>query len=103
MRCLGFVFGGIGLLLSGCVTLATDPDIVGSVDYEIGYADGCATGQMRQEAFSRKVQRDDKRYEGEEAYRIGWNDGFNSCGGKGGSQDPYADSLDRWMSGGPHK
>ena len=92
-----------GLLLTAACATQPNPEITQSPGYELGYAAGCTTGQKRQDAFSRALERDEAKYESDEAYRIGWNDGFNSCGGKAGSQDPYADSLDRWESGGPHK
>lgn len=103
MTSVKHIIGGLlCAVLIGCST-TPDPQLVQTEGYETGYSDGCATGQMRQNAFSRDLIRDIERYDREDAYRLGWNDGFRDCGGRTETSDPYADSLDRWYSGGPHK
>jgi hypothetical protein len=72
-----------------------------SPDYKIGYDDGCATAST-QGANARKDStiRDEAAWQGNPAYRAGWNTGFNTCrvnqsGGQPGTpnrgplSDPY--------------
>jgi len=41
-----------------------------------GYIDGCETARK-----SEHGHKDEKRFAGEDRYRMGWNDGFSMCSG----------------------
>ena len=52
-----------------------------SPDYRAGYQDGCNSA-WSPDADKRRddtIVRDDKQYESNRAYRVGWNRGLNAC------------------------
>jgi hypothetical protein len=49
-------------------------------DYKAGYSDGCATaGSVSANPRADTSVRDDQAFEGNEAYRMGWGEGFGAC------------------------
>ncbi len=75
--------------LSACAN-RTDPAIVNTASYQTGYSDGCATGNQRLAGFKQTVKRDKILFNTDEAYRIGWNQGYVTCGGR---ESPLSDDY----------
>ena len=52
-----------------------------SPDYRAGYQDGCnsAYGPDADKRRDDTIVRDDKQYENNRAYHVGWNRGLNAC------------------------
>jgi hypothetical protein len=52
-----------------------------SPDYKVGYQDGCnsAWGPQADKRQDDTRVRDDKMYQSNRAYRMGWNRGLNAC------------------------
>ena len=52
-----------------------------SPDYKAGYQDGCnsAYGPAADKRQDDTTVRDDKQYQSNRAYRMGWNRGLNAC------------------------
>jgi hypothetical protein len=52
-----------------------------SPDYRAGYQDGCnsAWSPDADKRHDDTIVRDDKQYQGNRAYRMGWNRGLNAC------------------------
>jgi len=69
----------------GCVG-GIDPALLESPKYSQGYGEGCETAHQRTHAFSMKTVRDDSLFESDEAYRVGWRQGFQACS----NQEPTA-------------
>lgn len=77
------------LALAACVT-EPDPKLEQNPNYARGYSDGCQTANTRVQGFKKTVTRDEKAWDGVEAYRVGWRTGYNACGGDsqiGGESD----------------
>jgi hypothetical protein len=72
--------GLLAVGLSACAN-TTDPALLESPNYSMGYTDGCATGNQRVHGFSDTVTRNEQMFDDDEAYRVGWRDGYGSCGG----------------------
>lgn len=72
--------GALLLGLAACET-ARDPELLDDPNYSAGYSDGCTTANNRISGFDDSVTRDGSR-ENEQAYQIGWRDGFGQCGGE---------------------
>ena len=52
-----------------------------SPDYRVGYQDGCnsAWGPDADKRHDDSIVRDDKQYQNNRAYHVGWNRGLNAC------------------------
>lgn len=52
-----------------------------SPDYHAGYQDGCSSawGPDANKRRDDTTVRDDQQYKNNKAYRLGWNQGLNSC------------------------
>lgn len=52
-----------------------------SPDYRAGYQDGCNSGWApdADKRHDDTIVRDDKQYQSNRAYRLGWNRGLNAC------------------------
>ena len=52
-----------------------------SPDYRVGYQDGCnsAYGPDADKRHDDTIVRDDKQYQSNRAYHLGWNRGLNAC------------------------
>ncbi|MGF1457311.1 MAG: hypothetical protein ACFB6R_18275 [Alphaproteobacteria bacterium] len=74
----------------GACANRTDPAIVNTASYQTGYSDGCATGNQRLAGFSNTVKRDKILFKTDEPYRIGWNQGYVTCGGR---ESPLSDDY----------
>ncbi len=88
------------LLMSGCST-QIDPAVRESPTFQLGYSDGCATGNGRVSGFKDTVKRNDGLYEQEETYKAGWNEGYTACGGTPGRDTDVFGGDDRWYTNGP--
>ncbi|TNE58294.1 MAG: hypothetical protein EP340_05925 [Alphaproteobacteria bacterium] len=84
-----------GLSIAGCVK-PIDPSILESPSYSEGYSHGCSTAHERQNGFGSPVVRDEVLFETDEAYQVGWKQGFGACGGT--SADPRHYNDDQWYS-----
>lgn len=72
--------GAVALALGACAN-TTDPEIRNTASYQQGYSDGCTTGNQRVEGFSSTITRNKTLFETDEAYQIGWKQGYSVCGG----------------------
>lgn len=88
------------IFLSGCASM-TSPEDKSSASYQSGYTAGCTSGTERNERFGRDVNRDETRYENNDLYRRGWNEGYRTCGGPETGKDPLAEPTDLFYSDGP--
>ena len=51
-----------------------------SQDFQLGYKNGCQNGEdMASYSYIFKSNETDKMYKGSEEYRIGWDDGYETC------------------------
>jgi len=66
--------------LAGCMN-TTDQGLQNQATYQQGYVDGCTTGNQRSRGFSETVKRNDGLWDRDEAYRVGWRQGYVVCGG----------------------
>jgi len=73
-------------LLAGCTTPDVSPEVRNSPEFQLGYADGCATATTRTAGVADDTQRNDALAKSSEAYRVGWASGFGSCGGRHGAR-----------------
>ncbi|TNE42592.1 MAG: hypothetical protein EP347_00855 [Alphaproteobacteria bacterium] len=89
------LFALMVLGMGGCVK-PIDPAILESPAYSEGYSHGCSTAHERQNGFASPIVRDEVLFETDEAYRIGWKQGFGACGGT--SADPRHYNEDQWYS-----
>ncbi len=87
------------VLVAGSLALAaglgacadrTDPAIKNTASYQTGYSDGCATANQRIAGFRKTEKRNEILFRTDEAYRIGWNQGFGTCGGR---ESPLSDDF----------
>ncbi len=74
---------GVVLALAGLAACAnrTDPALVNTTSYQQGYSDGCTTGNQRVEGFSSTITRNETLFGSDEAYQVGWRQGYTVCGG----------------------
>jgi len=70
-----------------------------SPDYRAGYQDGCnsAWAPDANKRHDDTIVRDDKQYQSNRAYRVGWNRGLNACHSTGYS----GGALPGTVPGGP--
>ncbi len=89
-----------GLVVMGLGACAnrTDPAIVNTASYQTGYSDGCATGNQQIAGFKKTVRRNEAQFKTDEAYRIGWSQGFSACGGQKTRREDFL-SEDRFDQG----
>lgn len=69
-------------LLAGCALFESKRTraLRATPDYKAGYSDGCATaGSVSANPRADTTMRDDQAYDGNEAYRMGWGEGFGAC------------------------
>lgn len=70
------------LLLSGCGLFESRAEraLRTSPDYKAGYGDGCnSSGARGVNSRDNSLDRDEEAYQGNPAYRQGWNSGFGAC------------------------
>ena len=74
------------MLLAGC---ATDPGMVDRtvgasqpIEYKQGFRAGCDSGYVAAGHPYYRFSKDVVRYQNNDLYRQGWNDGFSVCKGK---------------------
>lgn len=89
----------LALLVGACVK-ETDPTLQQNPEFARGYSDGCQTSNSRVQGFKKTVSRDEKAWDGIEAYRVGWRTGYNACGGDSqiGGESEFL-QTDRFDSG----
>ncbi len=68
------------LVLAGGCANRTDPAIINTPSYQAGYADGCTTGNELRDGFKSTVTRNQTLFDTDEPYRVGWRQGYSSCG-----------------------
>ncbi len=79
------------LMLVACSTSEYQKDPM----YDVGFADGCATGTARaQGAPPSKPVRDELEWKNSDAYRAGWKAGFGSCNTSGARSDSMGHDRD---------
>jgi hypothetical protein len=69
-------------LLSGCFLFESKATraLRASPDYKSGYGDGCASaGTVSANPRADTQIRDDQAFAGNNAYRMGWNEGYGAC------------------------
>jgi len=69
-------------LLSGCFLFESKATraLRASPDYKSGYGDGCASaGTVSANPRADTRIRDDQAFAGNNAYRMGWNEGYGAC------------------------
>ena len=69
-------------LLAGCALFESKQTraMRASPDYKAGYGDGCASaGAVSANLRADIGVRDDQAFSGNEAYRMGWQEGFGAC------------------------
>jgi len=69
-------------LLAGCALFESKQTraMRASPDYKAGYGDGCASaGAVSANPRADTGVRDDQAFSGNEAYRMGWQEGFGAC------------------------
>lgn len=68
-------------LLTGCALFEskTVRALRASPDYRAGYGDGCASARTSANPRANTEQRDNDAYSGNDAYRLGWQDGLGAC------------------------
>lgn len=71
---------GAALGLAACA-FERDAELLQDPLYKAGHADGCQSAHTQVSGFDETIRRNKALYESEEAYRIGWGDGYGSCGG----------------------
>ena len=74
------------VMIMGCATSMQEVNsTVGAgqpLEYNIGYMDGCDSGNMAAGHPYYRFYKDVSRYKKDDNYKIGWDDGFNVCKGK---------------------
>jgi hypothetical protein len=65
-----------------------------SADYPAGYADGCSTANKQSNGFQSDIVENQAKSSGNEAYIVGWRQGFYACGGT--SSDPKRYNHGEW-------
>ena len=84
------------VLALGACAFERDPDILSSPSYKLGYSDGCRTAHTRVAGIKETIHRNKVMYETEDAYRMGWGDGYAGCGGSTGAstrEDVFSDDA----------
>ncbi|MCR9240292.1 MAG: hypothetical protein NXH87_02845 [Rhodobiaceae bacterium] len=71
---------GAALGLAACA-FERDPQLLQNPLYKAGHSDGCQSSHTQVSGFDETIHRNKALYESEAAYRIGWGDGYGSCGG----------------------
>ena len=68
------------LLTAGCATHSVDGTPVSELpSFHVGYGDGCTTSIEEDKSFSTDSARDEYAFNNDEAYRIGWRQGYLEC------------------------
>ncbi|WP_411816235.1 hypothetical protein [Hyphococcus sp. DH-69] len=65
--------------LSACTTTADIQALREAPGYHSGYADGCSTATEEDKSFSTDKTRDAYAFKNDEAYRMGWRQGYLEC------------------------
>jgi hypothetical protein len=70
-------------LMAACANVETRLErVVDSdqpIDFKIGFKHGCASRYASDGYLNYKQNRDGHQYSNNDVYRVGWNEGFNSC------------------------
>jgi hypothetical protein len=68
-------------LLAGCFLFQSKATraLRASPDYRAGYGDGCASAQTSANPRADTERRDNDAYAGNQAYRMGWQEGLGAC------------------------
>lgn len=73
------------LILVGCATTSTEVNRYAAgqpFEYKEGFQAGCNSGYVAAGHPYYKFNKNVKRYNVDDLYRTGWDDGFNVCKGK---------------------
>ena len=65
--------------LTGCASSLENQQLREAPGFQAGYVDGCATAQEEEKSFSTRRQRDAYAFDNDEAYRVGWRQGYLEC------------------------
>ena len=64
---------------AGCASTADIAALREEPGYSAGFADGCTTATEEDKSFSTKQNRDAYAFENDDAYRLGWRQGYLEC------------------------
>lgn len=65
--------------LTACVSTGDIDALREAPGYHAGYADGCSTGTEEDKSFSTSQTRDAYAFKNDDAYRMGWRQGYLEC------------------------
>ena len=88
------------LIALGACSSGYDPALQENPNFNLGYNDGCQTGNARVTGFKETVHRNKDLFGSDQAYQAGWREGYSACGGNNYQDEDVFGGEDKWYQQG---